>query len=111
MAHVSRREEIELIRDAKQRGIKVTCEVCPHHLFLSTDDVPRLGAGWCEVRPMLASPDDSAALWENIKYVDCIATDHAPHTIAEKSGATPPPAFPGLGAVVSLTLTPIHEGT
>lgn len=110
IAHVSRREEIELIRDAKQRGIKVTCEVCPHHLFLSTQDIPRLGAGWCEVRPMLASPDDSAALWQNMEFVDCIATDHAPHTIAEKSGTNPPPGFPGLETVVALMLTAIHEG-
>ncbi len=107
---MSRREEIELIRDAKQRGVKVTCEVCPHHLFLSTDDIPRLDAGWCEVRPTLASPDDSAALWENMEFVDCIATDHAPHTIAEKSGASPPPGFPGLETVVALMLTAIHEG-
>ncbi|MEZ4663227.1 MAG: amidohydrolase family protein [Caldilineaceae bacterium] len=43
MVHVSRRSEIELIRRAKARGLPVTCEATPHHLFLSTDDVPRLG--------------------------------------------------------------------
>src|SRR5258708_697929 len=109
IAHVSRREEIELIRDAKQRGIKVTCEVCPQYLFLSTDDIPRLGPGWCEVRPMLASPDDCAALWENIDVVDTIATDHAPHTASEKSGATPPAGFPGFETVLDLMFTSIHE--
>jgi carbamoyl-phosphate synthase / aspartate carbamoyltransferase / dihydroorotase len=110
IAHVSRREEIELIRDAKERGVKVTCEVCPHHLFLSTDDIPRLGAGWCEVRPALASPDDCAGLWENIAVVDCIATDHAPHTTAEKSSATPPAGFPGLETVLALMLSGVHDG-
>lgn len=110
IAHVSRREEIELIRDAKARGVKVTCEVCPHHLFLSTDDIPRLGAGWCEVRPRLATPDDCAGLWENIDVADCVATDHAPHTTEEKSSANPPAGFPGLETVFSLMLSAVHEG-
>lgn len=109
IAHVSRREEIELIRDAKERGVNVTCEVCPHHLFLSTDDFPRLGAGWCEVRPQLASPDDCAGLWENIDVADCIATDHAPHTTAEKASVNPPAGFPGLETVLSLMLTAVHD--
>jgi carbamoyl-phosphate synthase/aspartate carbamoyltransferase/dihydroorotase len=110
IAHVSRREEIELIRDAKERGVKVTCEVCPHHLFLSTEDIHRLGPGWCEVRPPLASPNDCAALWKHIDIVDCIATDHAPHTIPEKSSANPPPGFPGLETVLSLMFSAIHNG-
>jgi carbamoyl-phosphate synthase/aspartate carbamoyltransferase/dihydroorotase len=110
IAHVSRREEIELIRDAKERGVKVTCEVCPQHLFLSTEDIPRLGSGWSEVRPALASPDDCAALWENIEVIDTIATDHAPHTTAEKSSATPPAGFPGLETVLALMLSAVHDG-
>ena len=54
----------------------MTCEVCPHHLFLCQDDVVVLGAGWGEVRPRLCSRDDQDALWDNLDYIDCFATDH-----------------------------------
>ena len=110
ICHVSRRAEIEIIRDAKMRGIDVTCEVGPHHLFLSTDDIPRLGAGRSEVRPRLATPDDVVGLWENMDVVDCIATDHAPHTLAEKDSDKPPPGFPGLETSLPLMLTAVHAG-
>ena len=94
LAHVSLREEILLIRRAKERGLKVTCEVTPHHLFLSQADIPALGAGRSEVRPRLATPADVQALWDNLDVIDCFATDHAPHTAAEKDGPKPPPGFP-----------------
>jgi carbamoyl-phosphate synthase/aspartate carbamoyltransferase/dihydroorotase len=110
LAHVSLREEILLIRTAKEKGIKVTCEVTPHHLFLSDEDIPSIGAGKSEVRPRLASRADQAALWENLKVIDIFATDHAPHTLAEKQGENPPPGFPGLETAVPLYLTAIHEG-
>ncbi len=110
ICHVSRRAEIEIIRDAKMRGLDVTCEVGPHHLYLSTDDIPRLGVGRSEVRPRLATPDDVAALWTNMDVVDCIATDHAPHTLAEKDDDKPPPGFPGLETSLPLMLTAVHSG-
>lgn len=109
IVHVSRRSEIELIRAAKERGHKVTCEVTPHHLFLSTDDLPRLGARG-DVRPRLATPDDVAALWANLAYVDIFATDHAPHTLTEKAGANPPPGVPGVETMLPLLLTAAHAG-
>ena len=110
LAHVSLREEILLIREAKQRGLKVTCEVAPHHLFLTQDDIPTLGAGRSEVRPRLASAADRDALWENLSVIDCFATDHAPHTLEEKDSANPPPGFPGLETALPLLLTAVHEG-
>jgi carbamoyl-phosphate synthase/aspartate carbamoyltransferase/dihydroorotase len=110
IAHVSRREEILLIRKAKERGLKVTCEVAPHHLFLSEADLPALGPGRCEVRPRLASPTDVAVLWANLDVIDCFATDHAPHTLAEKDGPNPPPGFPGLETALPLLLTAVHAG-
>jgi carbamoyl-phosphate synthase/aspartate carbamoyltransferase/dihydroorotase len=110
LAHVSLREEILLVREAKQRGLKVTCEVAPHHLFLTQDDIPTLGAGRSEVRPRLASAADRDALWENLSVIDCFATDHAPHTLEEKDSATPPPGFPGLETALPLLLTAVHEG-
>ena len=110
ICHVSRRSEIELIRDAKLRGIAVTCEAGPHHLFLSEADIPQLGSGRSEVRPRLATPDDQAALWQHMDVIDCIATDHAPHLLTEKDSATPPPGFPGLETSLPLMLTAVHAG-
>ncbi len=110
LAHVSLREEILLIRAAKEKGFKVTCEVTPHHLFLTTEDIPAIGAGRSEVRPRLASPLDRDALWENLEVIDCFATDHAPHTLEEKDGDNPPPGFPGLETALPLLLTAVHEG-
>lgn len=110
LAHVSRREEILLIRAAKEKGLRVTCEVAPHHLFLSKEDIPLIGTGRSEVRPRLASLADQQALWENLEVVDCFASDHAPHTLAEKDGENPPPGFPGLETALPLLLTAVHEG-
>lgn len=107
IAHVARREEIFLIRAAKEKGLKVTCEVAPHHLFLCAAD---LSGGRGEVRPRLAAPEDQQALWDNLDIIDCFATDHAPHTAAEKDGANPPPGFPGLETALPLLLTAVHEG-
>ncbi|XP_060662092.1 CAD protein [Drosophila nasuta] len=110
ICHVARKEEIQLIRAAKEKGIRVTCEVCPHHLFLSTKDVERLGAGMAEVRPLLCSPEDQEALWEHMEYIDVFATDHAPHTLEEKQSERPPPGFPGLETILPLLLQAVHEG-
>jgi carbamoyl-phosphate synthase/aspartate carbamoyltransferase/dihydroorotase len=110
LAHVSTRQEILLIRAAKEKGLKITCEVTPHHLFLSQEDIPTLGVGRSEVRPRLATPADRQALWDNLEIIDCFATDHAPHTLEEKDSHNPPPGFPGLETALPLWLTAISEG-
>ena len=113
IAHISLKEEVLLIKAAKERGIKVTCEVCPHHLFLSKDDIPAISHGHPgrgEVRPRLATKEDVEALWQNLDVIDCFATDHAPHTLAEKDSENPPPGFPGLETILPLLLTAVHEG-
>jgi dihydroorotase-like cyclic amidohydrolase len=110
VCHVSRKEEILLIRMAKEWGVKVTCEVTPHHMFLTQDDLPRLGQGRGEVRPRLASREDQQALWQNLAVIDCFATDHAPHTLAEKDGQQPPPGFPGLETALGLWLIAVEDG-
>jgi len=115
IAHVSLREEILVIKAAKERGIKVTCEVAPHHLFLSSADFPALSQqgkhpGREEVRPRLADPSDVNALWENLDVIDCFATDHAPHTLREKDSHNPPPGFPGVETALPLLLTAVHQG-
>jgi dihydroorotase-like cyclic amidohydrolase len=110
LAHVSLREEILLIRAAKEKGFPITCEVTPHHLFLTKVDIPIIGPGRSEVRPRLAEQSDQDALWANLKVIDCFATDHAPHTLQEKDGKDPPPGFPGLETALPLFLTAVKEG-
>jgi carbamoyl-phosphate synthase/aspartate carbamoyltransferase/dihydroorotase len=117
IAHISLKEEILLIKAAKDRGIKVSCEVCPHHLFLTSsspifpEDGGGQGGGWGrkEVRPRLASQEDIDALWSNLGVIDCFATDHAPHTLEEKDSDNPPPGFPGLETILPLLLTAVSE--
>ena len=65
-----------VIRAAKEQGWPVTCEVAPHHLFLTSDDLSRIGAGRGQVRPMLVTEVDRQTLWENMDIIDCFATDH-----------------------------------
>ncbi|XP_077991291.1 multifunctional protein CAD-like isoform X2 [Glandiceps talaboti] len=110
IAHVARKEEIEIIRAAKERGMQVTCEVAPHHLFLTSDDLDVIGCGKGQVRPMLCTKADQEALWDNMDIIDCFATDHAPHTVDEKNSAKPPPGFPGLETMLPLLLTAVNEG-
>ena len=113
IAHVSLKEEILLIKTAKEKGIKVTCEVTPHHLFLSNDDIPAIShrhPGRGEVRPRLATQEDVDALWQNMDVIDCFATDHAPHTLEEKDSENPLPGFPGLETALPLLLTSVDRG-
>lgn len=110
LAHVSKAEEILLIRKAKEKGLAITCEVCPHHLFLSQEDAAFIGEGRSEVRPRLNSLEDQRVLWENLEVIDCFATDHAPHTLSEKDSHNPPPGFPGLETILALLLTAVHQG-
>jgi len=107
IAHISLKEEVLLIKAAKERGIKVTCEVCPHHLFLNSEDLTGLTPGRGEVRPRLATQADVDSLWKNLDVIDCFATDHAPHTAAEKDSDNPPPGFPGLETILPLLLTAV----
>ncbi|XP_059354373.1 CAD protein-like [Carassius carassius] len=110
ICHVAKKEEILIIRAAKQKGIQVTCEVAPHHLFLCDDNVPAIGDGRAQVRPMLGTREDMEALWENLDIIDCFATDHAPHSVEEKNSEKPPPGYPGLETMLPLLLTAVSEG-
>ena len=68
--------QILVIRAAKEKGLKVTCEVAPHHLFLTKDDVTSIGSSRIRVKPELCSKEDQQALWDNMDIIDCFATDH-----------------------------------
>ncbi|WP_034384934.1 dihydroorotase [Deinococcus sp. YIM 77859] len=83
--HLSTARALELVRDAKRRGLPVTCEVCPHHLTL-TDEALRSFDALYKVAPPLRTQADAEALLAGLLdgTVDCLATDHAPHTRAEK---------------------------
>ena len=114
--HVSRADEIALIAAAKARGLPVTCEVTPHHLFLTEADAARLGP-WGDMRPRLTTQTDVDTLWSHINTtIDCVATDHAPHTrdekrrVDEKLGPAAPPGVPGLETALPLMLTAVAEG-
>ncbi|XP_043962343.1 CAD protein [Gambusia affinis] len=110
ICHVAKKEEILVIRAAKQKGIQVTCEVAPHHLFLCEENVTEIGEGRAQVRPMLGAREDMEALWENLDVIDCFATDHAPHSVEEKSAERPPPGYPGLETMLPLLLTAVSDG-
>ncbi len=86
VCHVSTKESVRVIRDAKRAGIHVTAEVSPHHLLLSEDDIPGNDANW-KMNPPLRAKEDLQALREGLLdgTLDFIATDHAPHTTEEKA--------------------------
>jgi dihydroorotase len=83
--HLSARESVDAVRAAKAAGVKLSCEATPHHLTLTEDAVRSLDAKF-KMNPPLRSEDDRAALIEGLRdgTIDCIATDHAPHSTDEK---------------------------
>ena len=85
VCHVSSKESVRAVRDAKAAGIHVTAEVCPHHLLLEEMDIPSDDANW-KMNPPLRAADDKDSLHAALLdgTIDCIATDHAPHTEEEK---------------------------
>ncbi|MEG2657757.1 MAG: dihydroorotase, partial [Clostridiales bacterium] len=85
IAHVSTKYGVEMIREAKAKGIKVTAEVTPHHLTLTDEAVKTFNTN-TKVNPPLREQEDVDALIAGLKegVIDCVATDHAPHTIEDK---------------------------
>lgn len=113
IAHLSTEGGIAAVRDAKLEGISVTCEVAPHHLFLTTDDYERLGT-LGKMNPPLRSQKHRFALWQGIidGIVDCVATDHAPHTLEEKQAGEPlqaPSGVPGVETMIPLLLSVVAK--
>ena len=86
ICHISTRTTKDMIRDAKKRGVKVTCETCPHYFTFTVDEVLNTGTN-AKMNPPLREEKDKQAIIEGIKEgtIDCIITDHAPHSAEEKS--------------------------
>ncbi|MBD8068365.1 dihydroorotase [Bacillus sp. PS06] len=86
VCHISTKESVRVVRDAKRAGIKVTAEVTPHHLLLCDEDIPGLDPNY-KMNPPLRGKADQEALIEGLfdGTIDFIATDHAPHTMEEKN--------------------------
>ena len=104
--HISTKRGLDLVRAAKAEGLPVTCEVTPHHLFLCEDDIDSTYNTSLKVNPPLRTAEDAAALVEGVKdgSVDCIVTDHAPHTAYEKAREFELAPFGMVGLETSLGL-------
>ncbi len=108
ITHVNTQDALEKIIDAKSKKLDITCDVTPHHLFL-TDETVKIMGGFAIMKPPLATERDKEFLWSHLSDIDCIATDHAPHTIAEKQSENPPTGVPGLETMLPLLLTAVNE--
>lgn len=112
IAHLSTAGGLEAIHKAREAdpSLPLTCEVSPHHLFLTTEDY-KTSMARVKVNPPIRASEDAEALWEGLLngWVDCVATDHAPHTLIEKTdvseGSQPPSGMPSVEVVVPLLLT------
>jgi dihydroorotase len=113
IAHVSTEGSVELIRQAKEKGINVTAEVTPHHLTL-TEDMVKLSDANTKVNPPLRSKKDVAALVQGLKenVIDIIATDHAPHAEMDKQPDYIGAAFgiSGLETALGSVMSLVHDG-
>ncbi len=109
--HICLAEEIELLRAAKNEGLPISVGVTPHHLYLTEADAAALGPLGL-MKPTLKTAADRDALWAGIAdgTIDVVESDHAPHTLAEKSSATPPYGVPGLETTLPLLLLAVKEG-
>ena len=114
ICHVSSKLGLDAVTEGKKRGLPISCEVTPHHLLMSSNDLMHRGTiALCD--PPLRSPENVEAMWEALKegLIDIIASDHAPHLLDEKKAESVwevKPGFPGLETVVPLILTQINRG-
>ena len=104
VCHISTKESVSIIRDAKKSGVDVTCETAPHYLLL--DDSMLMEDGKWKMNPPLRGPSDREALIEGLidGTIDCIATDHAPHSAEEKSRGLEGSAFGIVGIETAFPL-------
>ncbi len=110
--HISTRESVEAIRQAKKRGVNVTCETAPHYFTLTDEDVKDYNANF-KMNPPLRSQKDKQAVIQGLKdgTIDLIASDHAPHTVMEKDVEfdKAPFGIVGLETSLALSLKLVHD--
>ena len=114
IAHKSSKDALYILKDAKERGVDVTVETCPHYLLMTSEDMKRLG-GLLRVNPPIREPGHGDALWAALHdgTIDMIATDHAPHLPEEKSGETIwqcDCGFSGVETQMPVMLTQVNAG-
>ena len=111
VCHISTKESVQVIREAKARGVNVTCETAPHYLVL--DDMCLREDGRYKMNPPIRSEEDRLALIEGLKdgTIDCIVTDHAPHSAEEKAKplTEAPAGMVGLETSLGLALTYLYH--
>ena len=109
VCHVSTKESVRVIRDAKKAGVHVTAEVSPHHLLLCEDDITSNDSNW-KMNPPLRAQADLQALIEGLEdgTLDFIATDHAPHTAQEKGDGMEQAPFGIVGLETAFPLLYTH---
>lgn len=112
ICHISTGKAVDMVRRAKRQGISVTCETCPHYFTLSEDEVVSSGP-LARVNPPLRTKKDMRAIANGLKdgTIDVIATDHAPHTLEEKSKSLTqaPSGIVGLETSLALSLTALYH--
>ena len=109
VCHISAKESIEAVRRGKARGVKVTCEVTPHHIALTDMDITE-NDGRFKMNPPLRSAADREAIRAGLQdgTIDCIATDHAPHSAEEKGRGLEGSAFGTVGSETAFAVCYTH---
>ena len=112
--HISTADELPMLAEAKRRGLPVTCEVTPQHLwFAAPDAYDRLGTK-AQMNPPIRSEEHRAAIWQSLQdgLFDVFGSDHAPHTLEEKSKPYPssPSGMPGVETMLPVLLTFAAQG-
>jgi dihydroorotase len=112
IAHISTKNAVQMVREAKAKGIRVTAEVAPHHFTLTEEAVKGYNSN-TKMNPPLRSHEDVNALLEGLKdgTIDCIASDHAPHSLEEKEMEFEfaPNGIVGLETEIGLALTELYH--
>ena len=116
MCHISTPEVVELVNEAKCKGVYVIAETCPHYLFLNENALNKVGV-FAKCNPPLRSEEERKGMWEMVNdgSIDMIGSDHAPYTKEEKEKGSedifvPPAGFPGLSTRLPLLFTAVREG-
>lgn len=109
VVHLSQQSELEMVMAAKERGLPVTCETAVHYLYLTDKDIKRFG-GYSDMLPALGPKSDQNFLWKHLDAIDCLATDHAPHTRKEKESKERFFGITGLETALPLMLNAVNKG-